>query len=209
MNEPLFPLHGLSRLRMTTDGDGVTTLVTAKGCPLRCRYCINPTTWDEDSPATNMTPHQLYDAVKVDDLYFQATGGGVTFGGGEPLNHAEFFPAFRTLCGSVWKLRAETSLWVPREKVETAAGALDEFFVDIKDTDPVIYRRYTGQDNALVMDNLRLLLQLAGPDRVCVRVPAIPGYNTEKDIRRSLQVLADMGVTRTNVFTYRVNGESE
>ena len=42
MNVPVFPLFGLSRLRMGSDGQGVTTLVAAKGCPLRCKWCCNP-----------------------------------------------------------------------------------------------------------------------------------------------------------------------
>ena len=41
MAEPLYPLLGLSRLRMGTDGTGVTTLIAGAGCPLRCRWCIN------------------------------------------------------------------------------------------------------------------------------------------------------------------------
>jgi pyruvate formate lyase activating enzyme len=41
MNEPLYPLLGVSRLRMGTDGTGVTTLIAGAHCPLRCRWCIN------------------------------------------------------------------------------------------------------------------------------------------------------------------------
>ena len=41
-NERTFPLFALSRHRMATDGRGVTTLAAAWGCPLRCRYCLNP-----------------------------------------------------------------------------------------------------------------------------------------------------------------------
>ena len=79
------PVITYSRLRMTTDGEGVTTLVIFHDCPLRCKYCLNPFSFAPDTKREDLTPEQLYDKVKIDDLYFVATGGGVTFGGGEPL----------------------------------------------------------------------------------------------------------------------------
>ena len=42
MNAPLYPLFALSRHRLGSDGAGVTTLAAARGCPLRCKYCLNP-----------------------------------------------------------------------------------------------------------------------------------------------------------------------
>jgi len=196
------PVLSINRHRLLTDGEGVTTLVGFHGCPLRCRYCLNPFSFDPETPRKTMTPDELYTYVKVDELYFLATGGGVTFGGGEPLLHAAFIRDFRALCGSDWRLYAETSLHVPKEAVLTAASCVDHFIVDIKDTDPAVYRRYTGQDNALVLDNLRTLLGLVGSDRITVRLPLIPDVNTESDRRRSRQLLEAMGVTRFDEFTY-------
>lgn len=199
-----FPLCFLDRLRMATDGTGVTALVGAYGCPLQCKWCINPQTWRAGTAFTWVTPTQLYEQVKQDHLYYLATGGGVTFGGGEPLSHAPFITAFRALCSAPWHLCAETSLYVPADFVETAAGAVDCFFVDIKDTDPAVYRAYTGQDNRPVLDNLALLLSLVGPDRVTVRLPLIPGFNTEVHRSRSEARLREMGVTRFDRLTYRI-----
>ena len=95
MSEIVFPTAAVSRLRMDTDGEGITTLVCGWGCPLRCRYCINRFTWSETTEIRRLTPEELYNQVKQDSLYFEATGGGITFGGGEPLLYAEFFPEFR------------------------------------------------------------------------------------------------------------------
>ena len=89
MDELRFPLLALSRLRMGTDGKGVTTLVVGAGCPLSCRYCINRRLLKE-APQKSVTAEELLESVRIDDLYFRATGGGVTFGGGESLLHAEF-----------------------------------------------------------------------------------------------------------------------
>ena len=201
MAEPTCPLLSLSRLRMGSDGAGVTTLVALRGCPLRCRWCINAALLRE-APAENVTAEELIARVRIDDLYFRATGGGVTFGGGESLLHAVFLRRFRALCPQEWTLSAETSLAVPRESVEIAADAVDLFIVDCKDMDGEIYRRYTGGDGARMKDNLRFLLGRVGPERVLVRVPRIPQYNTSEDQARSAEALRAMGVTRLDLFDY-------
>lgn len=204
---PTFPLAFFDRLRMATDGAGVTALVGAYGCPLQCKLCINPQTWHERSDGKasfeRVTPAELYDRVKIDSLYYLATGGGITFGGGEPLLHTDFITAFRALCPTDWHFYAETCLNLPQEHILAAATAVDWFFVDIKDMNPAIYEAYTGRDNALVKENLALLLSLAGSERVTVRVPRIPGFNTDADVEASVAELTSMGVTRLDVFAYK------
>ena len=201
MAEPLYPLLAVERLRMGTDGAGVTTLVAGQGCPLRCRWCINEALLREAAPEL-VTAGELIERVRIDELYFLATGGGITFGGGESLLHADFIRRFRELCPPPWRLSAETSLAVPREKVETASGAVDFFLVDCKDMDAEIYRRYTGGDGALMQDNLRFLLDKVGPERVLVRVPRIPEYNSAEDQARSAEKLRALGVTKLDLFEY-------
>ena len=196
------PIIGISRHRLATDGCGVTTLVGFHGCPLRCRYCLNPHSFAEDTKRTVMTPEELYERVKIDQLYFLASGGGVTFGGGEPLLYADFLRRFRALCGEHWHLCAETSLSVPWGSVQMATAVIDEFIIDCKDTDADIYRRYTGGDNALMLDNLARLVKLISSDRIVVRLPLIPDYNNEDARAKSRARLEAMGVTRFDCFTY-------
>lgn len=198
------PVIACSRLRMRTDGQGITTLVCFHGCPLRCRWCLNPFSFAPETKRDNMTARELYEKVRVDELYFLSTGGGVTFGGGEPLLYPDFLQQFRQQCGESWHLCAETSLNVSWENVQTAAGCIDVFYVDCKDTDPDIYRRYTGKDNGLMLGNLRALLELIGPDRIVVRLPLIPEYNTEEDRIRSKMLLEQMGLRHFDAFTYRI-----
>ena len=199
------PIVTCARLRMQTDGKGVPTLVCFHGCPLRCRYCINPFSFAEDTKRESLTPKQLYDRVKIDALYFLATGGGVTFGGGEPLLYGRFLQEFREICGQDWHLCAETSLNVPREQVELAAECIDHFYVDCKDTNPDIYRRYTGRNNEKMLENLQFLLSLGGPERITVRLPLIPDYNTEEDRQHSKALLLETGIQKFDLFTYRVH----
>ena len=132
------PVAAISRHRLMTDGDGVTTLVVLHSCPLRCRWCLNPQTWREGSTYQMMTPMQLYTHVRVDDLYFQATGGGITCGGGEPAIRSLFISQFRKMIPKQWKINIETSLNVPQEHVEQLIPIVDEFVIDIKDMNPQI-----------------------------------------------------------------------
>ena len=100
-------LIGLSRHRIGVDGAGVTTLVAFHGCPLRCQYCLNPKALSPNGVWKRYTPEELYNHVKQDDLYFRATGGGVTFGGGEPLLSCKEILHFHKICrdkGHDWKI---------------------------------------------------------------------------------------------------------
>lgn len=194
-------VFGVSRHRLTTDGEGVTTLVTFSGCPLRCKYCLNKTSWDS-SQGRNYSPELLYEEVKIDQLYFLATRGGVTFGGGEPLLQVEFIKAFRELCGPHWQIVAETSLNVPFENVQALDSVLDGYIVDIKDMNPNIYKVYTGRDDTLVISNLKWLLSNGDPKRIMVRVPHIPGFNTDEDVARSREQLKALGVVNFDEFQY-------
>ena len=193
---------GIRRHRLATDGEGVTTLACFWGCPLRCRYCLNPYCLDEGFEGELLTPQALYERVKIDDLYFRATDGGVTFGGGEPLLQISFLCEFRALCGKDWRLYAESSLNVPFSAVEAAAEIFDGFIVDVKDTNPDIYRRYTGRDNAQMLKNLAWLVDAVGTQNVLVRLPLIPCFNTDTDRQRSRALLESIGVTRFDLFDY-------
>ncbi len=194
-------IFGIDRHRLTTDGDGVTTLVTFNGCPLRCKYCLNKTSWDM-TKGREYTPEMLYEEVKIDQLYFLATHGGVTFGGGEPLLQKEFIKAFRALCGPQWQIVMETSLNVPFEVVQEMDAVVNGYIVDIKDVNPDIYFAYTGKENALVLSNLEWILRHGDANRVRVRVPHIPEFNTDDDVAKSVEILKRMGGVDIEEFTY-------
>ena len=208
-NKITMPVVSINRHRLKTDGVGVTTLVASYGCPLKCKYCINKRVLDPAilSKCVQMTPEQLYDKLKIDDLYFIATGGGVTFGGGESLLHADFIAAFREVCGDKWQITVETSLNVPTEKLRTILPVANAFIVDIKDMNPEIYKAYTGRKNDRVIENLKILIKEKSPECIRVRVPAIPNFNTKEDMESSVQILKDMGFTDIEVFPYIIRNE--
>jgi Pyruvate-formate lyase-activating enzyme len=189
-------------MRIGVDGDGVTTLVVFMLCPLQCRYCLNPQTLSMDNPFKTYTPAELYEELKIDDLYFQATGGGITFGGGEPLLRAEFIKEFRANCGSAWKINVETSLNVPLAKLKTVVGCIDNFIIDVKDMNPLIYSSYTGRDNAMVKTNLEYLAAQGLCDTCTIRVPLIPDFNTEAGIDSEISALQALGYKTFDKFEY-------
>ena len=216
---PVFAAIGIARHRLFRDGQGVTTLVAGYGCPLSCRYCINAVCRDPAFRPKRFTVPDLYDRLRIDDLYFEATDGGVTFGGGEPLLQADFirdFIAFVRARGKSWRFCVETSLAVPEENLASVLSnaekdadmPVSEWLVDVKDTDPAIYRAYADHspDRSLRNRMLRNLRTLAGrcPDQVTLRLPLIPGFNTDADRDRSEAALRAMGFTRFDRFDYVV-----
>lgn len=202
-NDLSAPFIGIARHRIGVDGDGVTTLAAFHGCPLRCKYCLNPSCLGPADKLPLYTPEQLYEKVLIDQLYFLATGGGVCFGGGEPLLRPDFIVRFRELCGPDWKLTLETSLNVPEASVKKVLPVVNQLIVDIKDTDDEVYLAYTGKSNEQALSNLCLVLSEKGPDNVIVRVPLIPDFNTEAHTDRSVALLQEMGVTRVDRFVYK------
>ncbi len=195
---------GIARHRLSTDGDGVTTLVAFYGCPLRCHYCLNPQSLGDGSRFREYSPEELYAETRIDELYFIATNGGVTFGGGEPALRPEFIRAFRELCGPSWRLTLETSLNVPQENIEILLPVVDSWIVDIKDIDMDIYRRYTGKDNSRVLLNLRLIAETDRQNDCIIRLPLIPDYNTDDDREESRKALSSLGYTKFDLFTYKI-----
>lgn len=200
---PSVPILGIQRHRIATDGAGVTTLVGFHGCPLHCRYCLNPQCHFSADSLPHFTPRQLLERVSIDNLYFLATGGGICFGGGEPLTQSRFIQAFRALAPSEWHFTAETSLWVSQSDLLRAIDVIDDFIVDIKDCSPSIYRRYTDLDNTLPLSNLQQVLLRKGDDHLVVRVPSIPDYNTPDDVAHSIDWLHSLGITHIDQFTYQ------
>jgi len=198
------PFIAINRHRLTTDGEGVTTLVGFHGCPLHCQYCLNAQCLQADGVWCRLTPGELYSEVEIDDLYFVATGGGICFGGGEPLLRSDFIKAFAEIMNPEWKLTIETSLNVPLENVKAIASLVQMWYVDIKDMNPDIYKAYGCKENKQVVSNLQWLAANGYADKVIIRLPLIPEYNADEDRQRSQQQLEEMGFTNFDKFNYIV-----
>lgn len=203
MNKPA-PLIAIARHRLSVDGAGVTTLVAFHGCPLRCRYCLNSQCWGPDGIRQWTTPEALVDELMKDNLYFLATGGGVCFGGGEPLLRSDFIVSFCQLCPKEWRINLETSLQVETSVLEAVIPYVHYYYIDVKDLNPDIYLRYTGSDPKLLMANLQLLAHHHLQERVTIRLPLIANFNTDDDRQRSRRQIETMGFSRFDLFEYKV-----
>lgn len=204
-------IMSISRLRMGTDGSGVTTLVAFFGCPLHCKYCINDFCHEENNDRRGVargayTAEQLMGILRKDDLYYRMSGGGVTFGGGEPLLQSALIHEVCKLADPAWKMRIETSLNVPWEYVEPVVYDMDEWIIDIKDMDGRIYKEYTGRSMDGLVDNLFRLQELVEASKFHIRIPRIPGVNTEEDVMKSVECVREvLGVeAEVELFDYDV-----
>ena len=183
------------------DGPGVRTTVFLKGCPLRCAWCHNPegqrfevetmrrrdgeeipcgVDWDASALAREL----LINA----DIMLQS-GGGVTFSGGEPLAQADFVCEVSDLLHAHGiHLAIETSGHAPQEDFRSVVSRMDFVYQDLKHYDADAFRRWTGGDLALVLENVAWLRTSGVP--FVFRVPLIPGVNDSAADRAALEALA-------------------
>ncbi|MDR3210807.1 MAG: radical SAM protein [Planctomycetota bacterium] len=180
------------------DGPGLRCTVFMKGCPLGCSWCHNPegqafrpevmrTAAGERTVGVFYRPEELADKLLGYQEVLKLAAGGVTFSGGEPLWQGDFVAeVMRRLTGRL-HLLLQTSGYAPSALFRQVSDLSDLVYFDLKLVDPVLHRRYTGQDNALILENLRRLDRSGRPYRL--RVPLIPGLT---DSRENYQNLRDL-----------------
>ena len=209
------PIFAISRLRMGTDGSGITTLVTFMGCPLKCKYCLNQKChepiYEADGKTLRngimlLTPQELYDLVKVDNIYFQSTGGGICFGGGEPTLYKDFIVEFKKICGDKWKITLETSLRCSYNTIKDLSPVVDHWIVDIKSMNPFIYEEYTGVMSG-ILQHLSSIQKLVSQEKITVKVPHIPGFNDDEDLDSDIdEIKSRYGFENTVRTNYKIIG---
>ena len=182
-------IFGIDRHRIKTDGPGITTLVGLLGCPLKCKYCINKSVYT--GQIKEYTVEKLFNQLVVDDLYFDYTGGGICFGGHEPLNQSNFIIEFIEYCknqGVGWKFGLETSL-SPVKFNKNIVKLVDYMIIDIKTLNPSIYQEYTGKLIDNTINNLEYVIQNFNMSNILVRVPIIPGFTSKNAIEYTVNKL--------------------
>ena len=133
-----------------------------------------------ESNGWQATVDEVVAEIKKDIPFFDQSGGGVTFSGGEPLMQPKFLLALLRETGQLGIHRAvDTSGYAELEVISTIAEHADLFLFDIKHMDNDKHRLYTGVDNSGILDNLRYLVK--GGYKVQVRLPLIPGINDDHE----------------------------
>jgi len=120
----------------------------------------------------------LVRSISRDSLFYDQSGGGVTFSGGEPLTQPDFLLAALKQCGELEIHRAvDTSGYVESGTLQAVARHTDLFLYDLKLVDPQKHRAHTGVDNHRILSNLRMLSESGAA--IVVRIPLIPGVNDD------------------------------
>lgn len=137
-------LHSIETMGLV-DGPGIRTVFFLQGCPLRCVYCHNP---DSQNMFSNkrITPDEVVDIALKYKPYYDSTGGGVTFSGGEPLLQGEF------LLESIKKLKEvgittaiDTTGFGSQRYIKEILKHVDIVLLDIKHFDEKGYKDVTGK----------------------------------------------------------------
>jgi pyruvate formate lyase activating enzyme len=128
----------------------------------------------------DITAAEVIEQVERDRMFYERSGGGVTLSGGEPLMQPEFTHAILSLASEAGLHRVvDTSGCAPWKTAEPLLQMADLVLYDLKATDSDVHRQLTGVPNELILSNLRSLIGMDdGPD-VWLRLPVIPGCNTD------------------------------
>lgn len=128
------------------------------------------------------------------------------FGGGEPLLQAKYIRDVCRIMSKKWKVRIEISLNVYWELIEMLTSYVDEWIVDIKDSNNEIYKEYIGVDGRKAYDNVCKLSEKVGPEKITIRIPEIPEFNNNEDIKISMDRYSKLG--KIDLFQYRQFGST-
>lgn len=136
-----------------------------------------------------MTPRELAARINSHKDLLKLNGGGVTFTGGECLTQTDFVLAVRKLIPDV-HCAIETSGYSEPGTFTRMISAMDLIMFDIKHTDPVVHKQYTGADNSLIRANLKILISSGKP--FIIRIPLIPGVNdTDSNYKETAEWIKD------------------
>ena len=184
-------------------GDRMT--VTGE-CQL-CAACVDACGADARSVAgRTMTVSEIVAEIERDVVFFDESGGGVTFTGGEPLAQPELLEALLHACRQRRiHTTIETCGAAARDSVLRLGGLADLILYDLKILDPARHRHYTGARNRNILENLPALVAAGRP--VVVRIPVVPGVNDgAAEVRAACDYLAPLAVARVDLLAYHRAG---
>lgn len=213
------------------DGPGIRTTVFFKGCSLDCWWCHNPESIrklpekimvssnksryksceeTEELFGRELSATELLTEIKKDQLFYDESGGGVTFSGGEPLLQVKFLREVLLLCRqSGINTAIDTSGYVGNSYFGKVYDYTDLFLFDVKIIDDELHKRFTGVSNKLILDNLEWLTEKG--EKVIIRIPLIPGItDTEKNLSEVASYLMKLkNIGKIDLLPYNEIAESK
>jgi pyruvate formate lyase activating enzyme len=188
------PIPVIDRARCTACGE------CAEICPTQALAIVG----------RRITSAELIREIEKDRVFFEESGGGVTFSGGEPLDQPEFLDEILGLCR---KRNIHTAIdtcgFAPPEVLERIAPKADLFLFDLKIMDDQKHRAFTGQSNSLILENLKTLAR--AHTKIIVRIPVVPGINDDpENIHRAASFLRTLeGISEISLLPYHKLGREK
>ncbi len=144
---------------------------------------------------------QLLPILLEDRDYYNNSGGGVTLSGGECLCQADFCSELLKVLKSIGiNTAVDTCGFIPRKELDKVIDYTDTFLYDIKAIDPEIHKKCTGQDNGIILDNLRYLDSLN--KNIEIRIPYVPGFNSDQIEKIKNHLVGYKNISGIKVLAY-------
>lgn len=176
-------LHAIETMGLV-DGPGIRTVFFLQGCPLKCQYCHNP----DSQNFMGSNEISVDEVVTMADRYkeyYKASGGGVTFSGGEPLMQGAFLTyALRALKEKGVSTCIDTSGYGQTQYYEEIFKYTDHILLDIKHTRDEAHMALTGRDMGGIKHFLKTLQNFEGT--ITIRHVMVPGLTDSKEIMDEL-----------------------
>ena len=156
------------------------------------------------------TVERLYREIEKDSVFYAASGGGVTFSGGEPLSQPEFLTEIARKCHENGiHVMLESCGFADYEKFKTALPYIDAMFMDLKHIDTEMHKKLTGQHNERILKNIRRIAEFGIP--ITIRTPVIPGMtDMPSNIRGIAAYIKDLpNIQGYELLAYHNLGESK
>ena len=165
-------IHSIETMGLV-DGPGIRTVIFLNGCPLRCSYCHNPDTQD-CTGGKDYTVEDLVQFVKRYKRYYDASGGGVTFSGGEPLLQGAFLKeAMTALKNEGIHIALDTSGYGDEKYYKDILPLVDILLLDIKHYDDLAHKKLVGKSMKGIRNFMSYFNYFKG--KIWVRHVMVPG----------------------------------
>jgi pyruvate formate lyase activating enzyme len=160
--------------------DGTRFVTDREICQVSGACAANCYAGAREISGQEMSVAQVMGMIERDIPFYDQSGGGVTFSGGEPLSQAAFLAELLRACQSRdIHTTLDTSGYAPWETLDRVREHIDLFLYDLKIMDDEAHQKYTGGSNQVIMSNLRALSERG--HHLVVRVPVIPGINNSQE----------------------------
>jgi len=183
----------VSRNRAVESQENFGPVITDRDKCTRCQTCAaNCYAGAREFAGRHVTVNQVMEEIEREVPFYDESGGGVTFSGGEPLMQPRFLSALLKACRKhEIHTVVDTSGFANWNVFEEIRMDVDLFLYDLKHMDPIRHRGITGVPNEVILENLRRLSEVSA--KCIVRIPLIPGINDdEKNLRDSGRLLASL-----------------